>query len=275
MIENTENAKDDFGIVKSKIRPTRELLLVPHRDAKLTISYPPFGSATFVANLKELGKNYSHPQTLEQISFREPTTSESISAIAYKFEELAKPIFFKNDFNHDILQIGRVVNTAIGIFVNVPKDKDCKPITDESKLATMLNGLKPKKIRNGKIYLGKNDFGFAEYTSFVQGIMSPYDFAEGGLARIIEHTEESALSLRTITSQNDFDSEIQVSGFKYQEDKRYSGGIITLGIGTDLSWDAMKHGRTYIHRLMIKGRFRGVDDWSGSEYDGFLFGVLK
>ena len=67
--------------------PVRKLLVVRHRGGDLTVSYPAFGPNTYKGNLEEMSKDYSHPQTGERISFREPTTAESISAAAWNFKD--------------------------------------------------------------------------------------------------------------------------------------------------------------------------------------------
>ena len=126
---------EKYGIIKqTKFQfPVRELLVVPHQNGDLTVSYPFFGPDYFEDNLAKMAKTHSHPQTGEPITFEEPTTSESISAAAYDFEKLAKP----KVFNRDGLLAGRIVRTSDGVYANTQ-------ITDETKLRKLRD--KAKKV---------------------------------------------------------------------------------------------------------------------------------
>src|SRR3989344_4172189 len=119
-------AKIKHGIIKAKEPefPTRNLLVVTHRDGNLTVSYPAFGPNYLGKNIMEMQKPYSHPQTGRRISFREPTTSESISAAVYRFGQLAKPKIFNPLWFH----LGYIVQTSEGVFANPPKDEQGRRI---------------------------------------------------------------------------------------------------------------------------------------------------
>ncbi|MDD5132832.1 MAG: hypothetical protein PHD81_04170 [Candidatus Nanoarchaeia archaeon] len=183
-----------YGIVEPKKLqfPVRMLLVVPHKGKRLIVSYPAFGTNTFEGNRSGMNKIYSHPQTLKQISFKTPTTSESISASAWNFENIAK----QEIFNPKWLQAGYIVQTSEGVYVN-PLRKGV-PITDEKVLKSYLD--KSKKVNGIYLYEGKDmrDFGFAPYDTFKQGLQDAIDFANGGLARVLEHTEETALNLENM-----------------------------------------------------------------------------
>ncbi len=200
-------AKRRYGIIKAKKLefPQIDLLRVPHKKGILTVVHPAFGSNYFEANVAKMQQDYSHPQTGKRISFREPTTSESISAAAYDFKNLAKlKILIPN------LQTGYIVRTSEGVFANPPKDNQRIPIIDEKILEFYLN--KSEKI-NG-IYLGENDFGFAPHETFEMGTQDSNVFAQGGLARVLEHTsKEQAKNLKEITSKNHLGS-VDVCGFR-------------------------------------------------------------
>jgi hypothetical protein len=172
--------------------PVRNLLRVPHQDLAegLIVSREAFGRNTFRGNIAEMNKNYCYPNSREIISFREPTTSESISAAAFDFKNLAKPEIFDPSW----LQTGYIVRTFEGVYANTK-------ITNETKLRKLRD--KAKKV-NGIWILengegGVRDFGFAPYKSFKTGVQDCYSFAEGGLARVLEHTSAKvAGNLRTI-----------------------------------------------------------------------------
>jgi len=67
---------------------------------------------------------------------------------------------------------------------------------------------------NGYIYLGNNDFGFAEYSTFTRGLQDADTFVRGGLAKILEHTsEEVAKSLRGIFDEKNYPHGVDVLNF--------------------------------------------------------------
>jgi len=183
-------------------------------DRSLTASLKAFGPNYFNANIEEMSKQYSHPKTGEIISLREPTTAESILVAAYDFSNKAKPEIFDLRW----LQAGRIVRTSDGVFANPPKDDKGNTITDEEKLKSFLNGVKPIQLGKGKIYIVSNannlkDFGFAEYNSFIRGFQDAGDFIEGGLSRVLEHTEKSAENFKEIASKKNYPGGVDVWGF--------------------------------------------------------------
>ncbi|MEK6840752.1 MAG: hypothetical protein AABX79_02245 [Nanoarchaeota archaeon] len=217
------------GVIERKKEiPIIRLLVVPHRSNDLTVSYPAFGTNDFRTNIEEMQKSYSHPVTGKGISFREPTTSESISAAAYDFGNLAKPQIFDPRW----LQLGFIVRTAEGVFANPPKNSERNPVTDEKTLKSMLNNAKKE---NG-IWLLPNDFGFAPYETFQQGVQDCDSFTESGLARLLEHTEEKAAgSLREIASPKFYKRGINVFGFDSVKEPvlRVAGLASGRGLGDD------------------------------------------
>jgi len=244
-------AKTKYGVIKIKqpeFSPI-ELLVVPHReDMDLTVAC--FGLNTYATNLKKMEEFYFHPQTGEKISFREPTTSESISASAYNFDGIAKPQIFDSKW----LQAGRMVITSEGVYVNPPKDEQGNPITDVITLKSFLD--KSKKV-NG-IYLCENDFGFASYETFKKGVQESGDFAESGLARILEHTKEkTAEKLKKISSKKNYPIGVNVCRFDSVNKPILGVAGLFSGRGLDV-------------------RLLGFDgnDWLG-DYLGYAFGVLN
>jgi hypothetical protein len=213
--------EEEYGITLAT-EPTG-LLRVPHEQRVLTIAYPVFGDFRhqgLIYNLERLHCFYLHPTTGKRITFREPTTAESISAIAYKFEELAKrEIFMRPLGGPESLFTGRVVSVTDGVFVNPPRDSGGNLFTDEKILKSFLKGIEPIKVGKGRIYISPNsknltrfvrDFGFAEFGSFRQGDQDSRDFAEGGLARVSEHTEQPAEKLLKVTATDNFSEGVRV-----------------------------------------------------------------
>ncbi len=247
--------KKEYGIVTSK-KPEftyRDLLMVPHKKGNLIVSYPAFGPNYFNNNITKMQKPYYHPQIGERIYFREPTTSESISAATYNFETLAKPQIFDPRW----LQTGRIVRTSEGVFVNPPKDKEGNTIIDEKTLKSYLNNIKSIKVNKGLIYLVSNprDFGFAEYDSFERGVQYCDTFSQGGLARILEHSEKETKNLRTIASP-----------------KFYKKGVNVLGFD-DVNEPTLKVACLYSGRYIDSDRLNVVGGWYDDD-GGFAFGLL-
>ena len=235
----------DHGIIKQAKPqyPVRELLVVPHKEGDLTLGYPAFGSTTYRGNVAEMGKTYSHPLTGEAVTFRPATTSESISAVSYDFENMAKPKIFDPRW----LQAGYIVRTNDGVFTNTTE-------TNDSRLKQLLNGA--EKV-NG-IYLINDNTAFAPYESFTTGGQDCDTFAQGGLARALEHTSEKvAKNLREIASP-----------------KFYKKGVNVISFD-GLNEPALRVASLYSGRDFDGGRLHvlGVD-WDDGD-DGFAFGMLN
>ncbi len=208
-MENTE-----YGIIDAEPRnllPETKLLIVPHKAGKLVVRYPAFGPNNYSANVLEMQKDHYHSVLFHKISFSPATTSESVSASAYKFGEMAK----KEIFNPSWLQLGLIARTSEGVFANPPKDENGNPIFDEETLKSYLNGV--KRIEGICLVPDTNnlhDFGFAPYETFKQGIQDSGDFAESGLARLLEHSEgKVAENLREISSQKFYRKGVNVFDF--------------------------------------------------------------
>lgn len=193
--------EEGYGIIEPEEPkyPIRKLLVVPHIEGKLTVGYPAFGPDTYKRNLENMGETYSHPITGEKISFRPATTSESISPAAYDFKHLAKPTIFDSRW----LQTGYIVRTQDGVFTNTTE-------TNEKNLEQLLD--RAEKV-NG-IYLISDKVAFAPYETFESGIQDCDTFAQGGLARALEHTSEKiAKNLREIASPKHYKKGVDVWGF--------------------------------------------------------------
>jgi len=236
--------EEKFGIIKQEKPqfPVRELLVVPHKGKFLTVSYPAFGGNTYRGNLEDIGKTYTHPQTGETMNFRPADTSESISAVTYDFENMAKPKIFDPRW----LQAGHIVRTSEGVFTNTTK-------TDEKKLKQLLNSA--EKV-NG-IYLINNTMAFAPYDSFETGKQDCDTFARGGLARALEHTTEKvATNLREIASPRFYKKGVNVVYFD--------------SVSEPVSGVASLYSSRYFddNRLYVDGNY-----WDDL-INGFAFGVL-
>jgi hypothetical protein len=183
-----------------------EIDLLPqihYEDKQLDIAL--FGPNTYKGNIQNMQKAYFHSKKFPNITFRPATTSESISAAENNFADFIRSITSDPRW----LQAGYILRTQEGVFVN-PLDAQRIPITDEKTLKSFLNA--DRKV-NG-IYLLDNDMGFAPYDSFVRGVQGCDTFAQGGLARVLEHTsEKEAKKFRAIASPKFYKKGVNVWGF--------------------------------------------------------------
>jgi len=230
----------------------REIL--PEIDLLPPISYEEkqldmalFGQNTYRNNIQNMQRAYFHSKNLSNISFRPATTSESISAVACNFEDFAKPKIFDPKW----LQAGYILRTQEGVFVN-PLNVQGVPIIDEKILKSLLKADKKSK----GIYLLDNGMGFAPYDSFTRGVQDCDSFAQGGLARVLEHTQEKeAKHLRAIASPKFYKRGVNVWGF--DDVKEPVLRVVSLGSGGGL------------------GGGLAVDGYWGGYDDGCAFGVLR
>src|SRR3989344_1278661 len=257
----TEPQHERYGIRKAvdfptrdKSLPTRDLLVVPHRGKKLTASYPTFRPNTFDKNVAEMQRAYTHSVELPQITFREPTTSQSVSIANYRFGSDSEVDAKRDIFDPKWLQAGRIVRTKQGVIVNPILDAQGNVVLNQGDLEAIKTNARKIEVGNGHIYLGDKDFGFAEYTTFQLGIQDSDTFAQGGLARIIEHTENQAIHLKAISSKQNYPRGVDVWGFEIA--KEPIERVLSLYSGWDLDSD----------RLFVDGV-----DWNVN--GGYAFGV--
>ena len=246
-----------YEIIRAKLEaPSRDLIKLSG-DRELIASLEAFGPNYFDSNVEAMQRQYSHPQTGEIITFREPTTTESILAASYDFGNRAKPRIFDPNW----LQAGRIVRTSEGVFANPPKNEEGNLIIDEKILHSYLGKTKPVKVGKGRICIVPNseklrDFGFADYDSFEQSVQDYDTFSNGGLARVLEHAEDEAKNFRAIASPKFYKREVNVWGFdSVKEPVLRVAGLYSYG-GLD------------IDRLGVVG------DWGGNSH-GFAFGVFE
>ena len=198
------------GIIKAhprpKVLPETGILHFNHKGKTLMARCPAFGPGSYIDNIGAMQQSFYHSPALPQISFRPATTSESISITHEHLTYVKKKILDKR-----WLQLGYHVLTSEGVFVNPPKDaQEDSPIVDENILKSHLNACK----KSHGIYLGNNDFGFAPYDSFKRGVQESGEFAESGLARLLEYTDRKiALNLKKISSKENYPGGVRVSEF--------------------------------------------------------------
>ncbi|MDD5133337.1 MAG: hypothetical protein PHD81_01550 [Candidatus Nanoarchaeia archaeon] len=259
-------------------KETKDIRNIPHKNEILSMGI--FGKDYYSKNRTKMKQIYFHPKTLNPISFRPATTSESISALVWCFENLTKPVEhsfwgpwdFKNLNKNEIFDIGGVgagyaIRTSEGIYVNPPENNG-DPIIDESYLKKLLNKTKPIRIGNGMIYIVPNtdnlkDFGFAEYsTCYSDNWAEDQDaetFADNGLARILEHTEGTALKLRSIARCYHHLRGVYLFGWHWGDEPVES----FVYLGSTGCWDG---------QLRVRA---DLGDTGKNLGDYFSFGVLK
>lgn len=221
-----------YSVIQEKQaeHPVRRLIRFSG-DRNFIASLSAFGPGTYEDNQAEMQKKYSHPKTGEIISFKPATTAETILINTYDFENRAKPEILDPKW----LQVGRIVRTSEGVFVNPP---NFVLYPDEKTLKCYLNGVKPIKVNKGQIYIVPNsislkDFGFASYETFTRGVQDCDTFAHSGLARILEHTKEKiAENLKEIASPKFYKRGVNVWGFDDVKEPILS--IMGLGSSRDL-----------------------------------------
>src|SRR3989338_3784746 len=204
----------EYGWIEAKKSlPSKDLFKVNHRGKPLLVGL--FGPNNYDENRRAMSQQYSHQSDnllIPIATFRPPTTAESISALAWNFQNEGKPKIL----DPILLQLGIIFKTEEGVYVNPPNEAQGKPIRDLDAFKKLLDNNTHKiKVGNGHIYLGKeDDFSFAPYETFQTGPQSVKDFTRGGLARILEGTpDEIAPNLSNIASSKNYPRGINVWGF--------------------------------------------------------------
>jgi len=171
--------------------PDIPLMLRPHKGKNVRIAEF-YGS--YFRTISEMEKHYRHSRYFSDITFTSMTTPESLEHTVFDWD-LAQHLFSTERVN-----LGIYVRTGEGVYINPGKTitKFETETGGEPKLQLDMEGLtnlrdKAEKI-NG-IYLGEDDFAFAPWESFKSSqswndCLEAKEFAEGGLARAIEHTSE-------------------------------------------------------------------------------------
>src|SRR3989344_8536896 len=105
-----------YGLIKAEqVLPQVDLIRVVHRGRPLIVSV--FGPSTFDENVKSMSQKYANSRQFPVVTFREPTTTESISAAAYEFGSRGQ-VDAKRDMltNSRWLQAGRIIRTSEGVY---------------------------------------------------------------------------------------------------------------------------------------------------------------
>ena len=161
-----------------------DLILRPHKGSDVVMAQ--FGPGSYSGNTQAMAKHYWNSQENPDVTFRPATTSESVSAVAYDFANIAKPSIF----NPRWLQTGRIARWDEGVFLNI-----LSAIREGNLDENILRQLRDKSKTSGRgdkaIRLGKNGFAYVPYESFKQGKQDAKEFAESGLARGLEHVDGS------------------------------------------------------------------------------------
>ena len=255
--------KTQFGVVEAAPSlPAKDLLRVPHKGGTLVVSYPAFGPSTYTDNLFAIGQRYFHSSQLLDISFRPATTAESISIVAYGFfgDRGDRVDAKRNIFDPTRLQAGWLGKTSEGVWANPPKDEQGELITDEKRLRKCLNGVRPITIGRGRLYIVPNkeikglrlrDFGFVDYGAFETGAQDCSTFAQGGLARLLEHARgKKPKNLRKIASHKDYERRVDVWDFNpvrklaFRVASLFSGDC-GLVVRSDAGWQAGADGHAF------------------------------
>ena len=207
-IRKTMETDTKYGIRKAELREMLpEIDLFPtilHAGKQLDIAV--FGPDIYKNNISNMQKKYFHSRQLPNISFRPATSAESTSILVPPNFKYCKTKIL----NPRGLQLCREIKTSDGVYLNPQKNTFEGDEVDEKTLKSFL---KPDKKVNG-IYLLDNDFTFVPYESFEQGVQESGDFAEGGLARGLEHTQEKkASNLAIISDKKNYPRGVNVFRF--------------------------------------------------------------
>ncbi len=244
----------------SGMRKAQEREMLPEVDLFPQVEYAgrkidsaKFGPNTYSTNIDSMRKKYFHSKDLPNVTFKPLSTAESLAVVCYDFANLAKPQIF----NPNWLQAGRILRTQDGVWANLPLDKEGKLITDENVLKTYLPKAQKIKVGTGHIYLGDNDFGFAENETFARGVQDCDTFVKGGLARVLEHTSEQvAKNFETIADRKNYIEGVNVLAFNPVKESFLR--VVSLYSGRSVSSS----------RLIVLG-----NDWGDSD-GGYALGGL-
>lgn len=229
--------------------PVRDLIEITG-DRSLVASLDAFGPNTYVNNQAEMQKAYSHPQTGARITFRSATTAETILINARNFKNQAKPKILDPRW----LQLGYIVRTSEGVFINpqVQRDEKGSLIIDEEILKSFLKS--DKKVN--RIYLldDAKHFAFVPYESFTRDVQDSGDFARGGLARGLEYVaRKEAPILRKMSDKKYYPRGVNVWGYdsvkklilrvaSLDSDRSIGDSRLSVGGGWDGSYDGYASG---------------------------------
>lgn len=190
--------------------------------------------ASFSGNIQEIVTKYpltfGHPITGKPFSFKDtPNTTDTINLLAYSLSNPDLNQYLAELINEYEIQLGWIVKTSEGIYVNPPRHKEKitrlfksimvgDPVMDEEILKKYRDMSQNEGgiwlLENGKVE-GVENFGFAPYESFTIGRQSREKFLSNpktnGLARLIEHSVGKPFALKTLTSRKYFPENLEVT----------------------------------------------------------------
>lgn len=195
---------------KYKIIRAKSDLLEISGPRKLVARLEAFGPTDYIELEAEMQKTYLHPETGEEMTFRQATTAESILINGYDFKNQAKQKILDRA---EVLQLGYIAKTSEGVFINPQFQRDEKgnPIIDEKALKSFLKAYK----KTLGIYLlnDNNHFAFVPYDLLSQDIFQDSeDFAGSGLARGLEYVAGREAPILKQMSEN-YPFGVRVYGF--------------------------------------------------------------
>lgn len=209
--------------------PLRDVARVRDGGKDLLVSAEAFGPSTYVNNIIKMGQTYARSDTLEPVTFRLPTTDETMMIAAGNISEVKPKILDKN-----WLQAGRsVLLPGKRLVVNPPMDGEGKYITDERVLAGYINNAEEV----GGVRFGR--YGFAYVEKFDTGEMSVEQASENGLVRAIEGSRGRAEDMLTIGTKNNYLRGVRVWGLDNVNEavtkvvSLSSSGVDMLSVGAD------------------------------------------
>ncbi len=250
-----EEINPGFTIMRKQPRiPVRTLVTIPYQSGSLTFTPQVFGPDYFANNVSQMRKDYQHPYSGEKISFKEPTTPQSLAIASFMFANRDKATEFagirKEVSDPRWLQLGNIIRTSEGVYAgNLPRDGKGEIILDNDELRSHWNKLKPVD----GIYLTPQGLAFTEY-GFKTGEQSHEDFSEGRLARVLAASTAKPTMLKSIANNSEYPKGVYVYNF----DKVRQPTLAVVGLGS---------GRG------IRGGGLDVDGyWDGSY--GCAFGVF-
>jgi len=226
--------------------PKKDLILVTGRSTKILAAE--FGPNFHQANLREIEQEYNHSQEYPVITFRGPSTQESLKIASQRFEARAKQFLDANC----TLQLGKVVITEDGIYTNMTE-------TNPYALKRKLNNI--MSIRG--IYLINDTQAFIPYEAFWVGKYKNEDFVRSALARGLEHTDQRrAKSLEDIASKSHYPNGVLVKLF-HPEGSNPTVNLVELEAGTMSDAGALTL------------NFAKKNQSSDFPRKGYTFGILK
>jgi hypothetical protein len=186
---NKSNKGIQFGIHRSEVSRTTDLMIVPHASGPLVVNYPPFGPGIYDDLAIESSKRHYHNYKLTDARFNLTQTPQSLSVLAYMSKHNLEDY---QDFLHEGVLLGTALYTNGGIFVNLPKEGK-EVITDISRLQALITPEQKIKSDAGIPVINQQGLGFYSGPQ-EHGIINRENFIRSGLGRLIEGSNSNSLN---------------------------------------------------------------------------------